>query len=173
MTIEAALKQPSPVSTSAFTAVMARLVSDIAVVTARKADGQPYGLLVSSLCSFSVNPPSVLVAIDSATRSYPVLCAASGFGVHLLSAAQTNLAEVFAGHGQHKFDATDWGWDGSVPQLRDVAQYLRCVTTAVFPHGDHAVLIGAVEHCESRDAAAEPLVYYRKRMGWRLVSGAS
>jgi flavin reductase ActVB len=152
-----------------FIDVMARLTAGVTVVTARRSDGGPCGLLVSSLCSYSVAPPSVLFAIDQSARSYPALCAAREFGVHLLVAAQTELAGVFAGRGRRKFDQVGWDWDGAVPRLDGVADYLRCRTSAVIVHGDHAVVIGEVNRCESRTEPTEPLVYYGRRLGWRLT----
>lgn len=158
-----------PIATAVFTDVMARLTAGVAVVTARRSDGEPCGLLVSSLCSYSVAPPSVLVAIDQTARSYPALCAAREFGVHMLVAAQAELADVFASRERRKFDRVDWTWDGAVPRLAGPGDYLRCRASAVVVHGDHAVVIGEVDRCESHAEPMEPLVYYRRRLGWRLT----
>ena len=152
-----------------FTDVMARLVSGVAVVTARGTAGEPCGLLVSSLCSYSVAPPSVLAVIDRAARSYAALRAAPEFGVHLLTASQTELARVFAGRSPHKFDAVPWEWDGTVPRLAGPGDYLRCRTDTVLDHGDHAIVIGRVSHCAPPPEAARPLVYYGRVLGWRLT----
>jgi len=35
--------------------------------------------------------------------------------------------------------------------------------------GDHAIVIGEVDRCESPEEPMEPLVYYRRRLGWRLT----
>lgn len=158
-------------SAAAFTEVMADLASAVAVVTARQGDGSPCGLLVSSVCSYSVAPPSVLVAVGESARAYPALAVGAPFGVHLLSGADLRAAEVFARRGADKFGAVRWDWDGSVPRLTDVSRYLRCVSAAVFPHGDHAVVIGEVVRCERQAGRPrEPLVHYRRRLGWRLAA---
>lgn len=156
---------------AAFTEGMAHLASAVAVVTARQEDGSPCGLLVSSVCSYSVAPPSVLLTVAASARAYPAFAAGAPFGVHVLSGADTRTAEVFARKGADRFAAVPWSWDGQVPRLADVPWYLRCVSAAVFPHGDHAVVIGEVVRCE-RDAGSgrEPLVYYRRRLGWRLAA---
>lgn len=152
---------------AAFTEAMARLASAVAVVTARQSDGTPCGLLVSSVCSYSMAPPSVLFTVTEGSRSHRALTGCTGFGVHLLSGANTRLAELFASRGTDKFAHTRWSWDGTVPRLPEAGGYLRCAPTAVFQHGDHAVVIGEVEHC--RVEAVEPLVYFRRRLGWRLT----
>lgn len=156
--------------TAAFTESMARLASGVAVVTARQADGAPCGLLVSSVCSYSMAPPSVLITVAESARAYPALAVGAAFGVHLLSGADTRAAELFARPGADKFADTLWSWDGPVPRLADVPSYLRCAATAVFPHGDHAVVVGEVAACVTDMRECEPLVYYRRRMDWRLTA---
>ncbi|AXI78459.1 flavin reductase family protein [Peterkaempfera bronchialis] len=156
--------------TAAFTESMARLASGVAVLTARQADGAPCGLLVSSVCSYSVAPPSVLVAVAESARACPALAVGAAFGIHLLSGADTPAAELFARRGADKFAGTPWSWDGPVPRLTEVRSYLRCVSTAVFHHGDHAVVVGEVMRCVGDTEDRDPLVYYRRRFGWRLAA---
>ncbi|MFJ2959767.1 flavin reductase family protein [Streptomyces sp. NBC_00669] len=157
--------------TAVFTESMARLASAVAVVTVRRADGAPCGLLVSSVCSYSVAPPSVLVAVAESARACPALAVVgAAFGVHLLSAADRATAELFARRGADKFAHTRWSWDGPVPRLADVPSYLRCVSTAVLHHGDHAVVVGEVVRCVPAPAEDDPLVHYRRRFGWRLAA---
>jgi flavin reductase ActVB len=161
-----AQQEVAPAPAHLFTEAMARLVSGVAVVTARRADGAPCGLLVSSLCSYSADPPSVLVSVGTASRSFGPLVTSAEFGVHLLGRAHEELAGVFAGRGDDKFAHHPWAWDGAVPHLRGVPVYLACATRAVFHHGDHAILVGEV--ATGYVQPAEPLVYYRRRLGWRL-----
>jgi flavin reductase (DIM6/NTAB) family NADH-FMN oxidoreductase RutF len=151
-----------------FTETMARLVSGVAVVSTRRGDGRPCGMLVSSLCSYSVRPPSVLMALALGSRTGQELSARPGarFGVHLLGAENEAQARVFAGHAEDKFADMLWAWDGDVPRLLDVPGYLRCQVGALFPHGDHTVLVGEVADCVLGEG--EPLVYYRRRLDWRL-----
>lgn len=153
-------------SVATFTDAMSRLVSGLAVVTTRQATGQPCGLLVSSICSYSVDPPSVLVVVDHASRCRDPLAQCAEFGVHLLSTAQESTARTFASRGADKFADVGWDWDGPVPHLRAAPIYLRCTATAAFDHGDHTVLIGAVTRTEVTEG--EPLVCYQRRFDWRL-----
>lgn len=149
-----------------FSGAMAAVVSGLAVVTARGPDGRPCGLLVSSLCSYSLRPPSVLVAIDRSARSYLSLVECAEFGVHLLGQDEGGLADVFAGRGNDKFAGLPWHWAGTVPLLDATAGHLHCRTDRVFHHGDHAILIGVVTRV--RPPTGPPLVHYRRRHHWRL-----
>ncbi|WP_267243391.1 flavin reductase family protein [Streptomyces sp. PR69] len=151
-----------------FAEAMSRLVSGVAVVSLRRADGRPSGLLVSSLCSYSVDPPSVLMALARSSRTCRELGTAPGaaFGVHLLARTDAALARVFAGSAEDKFADVLWEWDGEVPRLADVPVYVKCRTDAVFPHGDHMIVVGGAEHCALREG--EPLVYFHRRLDWCL-----
>ncbi|WP_394618519.1 flavin reductase family protein [Lentzea sp. JNUCC 0626] len=154
----------APVAT--FTDAMSRLVSGLAVVTTRQAGGRPCGLLVSSICSYSVDPPSVLVVVDHASRCREALTHCAEFGVHVLGSAQERTARTFASRGADKFAEIAWEWDGSVPRICAAPIYLRCTASAVMDHGDHTILIGEVTRAEVREA--EPLVFYRRLFDWRL-----
>lgn len=151
-----------------FTEAMSRLVSGVAVVSARRNDGRPCGLLVSSVCSYSAAPPSVLVALARSSRTCQELAAGPGafFGVHLLARAHSALARTFAGSSEDKFADVLWEWDGQVPRLAGVPVYAKCRAGVLLPHGDHVIVVGEVVDCSV--AEGEPLVYFRRRLDWSL-----
>lgn len=149
-----------------FRDAMAALVSGVAVVTTRRDDGEPCGLVATSVSSFSAAPPSVLVSIGHVSRCHTALIECSEFGVHLLSAGQEAEARRFASLDEDKFAGADWRWDEDVPALGGVAAYLRCRRSALFELYDHSILVGDVIAGERTDA--EPLVYMGRRMDWRL-----
>ena len=155
-----------PVSRESFAEAMSRLVSGVTVVTARQPGGEACGLLVTSICSYSADPPSVLVAVGDHRRSHPALVACAQFGVHLLGALDQAVADVFAGSSADKFAAVAWDWDGEVPRLNRVPVFLRCARRAALHHGDHSIIIGEV--VEVTIQTGEPLVYYRRQLSWRL-----
>lgn len=159
-------QEAAPALTRLFAEAMTRLVTGVSVVTAQRADGRPCGLLVSSICSYSVKPPSVLVAVDQASRSYATLVECAQFGVHVLGSAQSAVASVFASRSDDKFADVPWYWDAMVPRLADVPVYLPCTARKVFRHGDHAIIIGDVISGDVQPG--DPLVCYRRRLGWRL-----
>jgi flavin reductase (DIM6/NTAB) family NADH-FMN oxidoreductase RutF len=156
-----------------FTEAMSLLVAGVAIVTSSR-DGEPCGMVVSSLRSYTAHPPSVLLCVDRTTRTHAVLIGCRDFGVHLLRRDQAALASSFATPGACRFDGVAWSWDGEVPSLPDALAYLRCTRRAVFSHADHAIVIGEVAGgrvaapCDAGDPAPEPLVYMRRRLDWRL-----
>jgi flavin reductase ActVB len=160
---------PDPPPTLAFARAMADLVSGVCVVTARGRDGRPYGLVATSLCSYSADPPAVLLCVGRDGRARAAVSSAPAFGVHVLAEEQEHVARWFATNGVDKFAAVDWMWDVGVPSLEldHVVAYLRCRRAAVKRHGDHAIVIGDVERVVA-SSARDPLVYLRRRMDWRL-----
>jgi flavin reductase ActVB len=149
---------------------MASLAAGVAALTSRRDDGAPCGLVATSLTAYSATPPSVLVSIGHTSRCHEALANGAEFGVHLLAAGQGALARVFADpRTEDKFDGIDWEWDGGVPALGGTVAYLRCRRSARFDHHDHTILVGDVEH--GRHDGGEPLVYFERRMGWRLSAG--
>jgi flavin reductase (DIM6/NTAB) family NADH-FMN oxidoreductase RutF len=149
-----------------FRDAMAALCAGVAVVTARRDDGVPCGLVATSVSSFSAEPPSVLASIGHASRCHAALADCEHFGVHLLSAGQADVADTFAGLGDDKFAGVEWSWDQDLPALGGVLAYLRCRRSALFELYDHSILIGDVVGGGRNNG--EPLVYMERSMGWRL-----
>ncbi len=150
-----------------FRDAMAALASGVAVVTARRTDGRPAGLLATSIAAYSAAPPSVLVSVAHSSRSHPVLVEeAELFGVHLLERGQEAAARVFASRADDKYARLRWEWDDEVPRLDGVVSYLRCRRSAVFDRYDHSILIGDV--LGGHHGGGEPLLWVRRRMDWRL-----
>ena len=149
-----------------FRDAMTRLCSGVAVITARRDDGDACGLVATSVSSFSASPPSVLVSVDHSSRCHRALVDGETFGVHLLTVEQEPLAHVFAGRGEDKFAGIEWEWDDGVARIDGTLSYLRCRRSALFERYDHSILIGDVEG--GRRVAGEPLVYLDRRMDWRV-----
>jgi 3-hydroxy-9,10-secoandrosta-1,3,5(10)-triene-9,17-dione monooxygenase reductase component len=141
----------------------------VAVLTARRSDARPCGLVATSVSAFSAAPPSVLTSIGHVSRCHHALAESEHFGVHLLSAPQERLAHVFASLSEDKFDGVEWEWDQDVPSLGGVLAYLRCRRSALFELYDHSILIGDV--VGGRREPGEPLVYMDRRMDWQLEPG--
>ncbi len=150
-----------------FREAMAGLASGVAVVTGRRPDGHPCGLVATSMSSFSADPPSVLVSVAHSSRCHSALTENDVFGVHVLAADQEPLARVFAGRGDDKFAGVDWEWDGDVPSLAGVLSYLRCRRSALFELYDHSLLVGDVTGGSIEPG--EPLVWMQRGFGWRLA----
>jgi flavin reductase (DIM6/NTAB) family NADH-FMN oxidoreductase RutF len=149
-----------------FQEAMASLASGVAVITARRPDGEPCGLAATSIASYSANPPSLLVSVAHDSRCHDALAGCAHFGAHILHSGEEEVARVFASRGDDKFAGLDWRWDGDVPELSGSLAYLRCRRAESFTRYDHTILIGDI--AGGRIEQAEPLLYARRRMDWLL-----
>jgi flavin reductase ActVB len=157
-----------PVSMETFKSVQALLAGAVTIVTTRDTAGQPWGLTATSFCSLSLDPPLVVVCLARSADSYNAFLNSSSFAVHLLSARQSHLSQRFATKGTRKYQQTHFeeGQLG-VPLLSESLARLECRVQAIYPGGDHCLLIGQVEHGEPllSESLFPPLLYYSRAYG--------
>ena len=147
---------------TSFRTAISRLASGVAIVTVFDHDDVPRGLTVTSLASYSLEPPSVLVSIDRTTKSYPALLSSEVFAVHLLAEDQAELAKDFAQRDDQKFDRHPWRrTPQKVPVIEGVMATFICRHITHFEHGDHSILVGEVTGCDH--FPVRPLVYFDRR----------
>jgi flavin reductase (DIM6/NTAB) family NADH-FMN oxidoreductase RutF len=79
----------------AFRLAMREFASGVALVTTGRGD-QRNGCTANSLCSLSLEPPSLIVCIALTSSTLASLRANNTFGVNILAGAHQNLADRFA-----------------------------------------------------------------------------
>ncbi|MCC7117785.1 MAG: flavin reductase family protein [Anaerolineales bacterium] len=77
-------------------AAMRSWSAGVTVVTAAQG-GQFHGMTVNSFTSISLDPALIIIALQNTTRTHEFISAAQAFGVTILSKAQTELSDLFAG----------------------------------------------------------------------------
>lgn len=144
-----------------FREAMGRMAAGVTVVTSDGAAGR-VGLTVSTLCSLSMEPPSVLFCIHRESRSLPALLENGVFAANVLAGSQDMVADSFAGRipafRDDRFAAAEWetGANGT-PLLRGALCRFECRIASVFDFGSHRIVAGEVLGLDS--AADEPLLY--------------
>lgn len=142
-------------------AALGRFVTGVTVVTVLDARGQLAGLTANSFTSVSIDPPTVLVCVGCGTRSYNALVRRQRFAIHILREDQAEEATVFATHGGERSRVCGWGVNSrGYAILRNALAVLECHLAATHPAGDHAILVGTVEHFETASPSGAPLVCY-------------
>lgn len=142
---------------------MGHFATGVAVVTVSAPDG-PAGLTTNAVSSVSLHPPLVLVCIDDASRTLPLIGEAGRYAVNVLRAGQRDLAAVFASKrvAREKFDAVTHTVAHGVPVLDGALAWMACDLEALHPAGDHTIAVGRVTHLEA-DHEGEPLLFFRGR----------
>jgi flavin reductase (DIM6/NTAB) family NADH-FMN oxidoreductase RutF len=105
------------------------------------------GMTVTSVASLSVAPPSLIVSINRAASSWPLLKRNGFFGVNILKADQVDLAERFAGKGgvtgADRFTGAEWTTRVSgVPLLADALAAIDCEVEHIVERHSHAIVVG-------------------------------
>jgi len=154
-----------------FRRVLGHFATGVTILTTTDAESRPTGLTVSAFCSVSLDPPQILVCVDHKSQSYPSLRDGACFGVNILASEHEQVSRRFATTRLDKFDGVPWtpGRLG-VPPIDGALAHLECRTVSRHIEGDHTILVGRVE--EARNAAGEPLLYFRGKYS-RLASTPS
>jgi len=145
-----------------FRDMMAATPSPVTVVTMADQDG-PGGCTVSAFMSLSMSPRMIGLALDNRSSLLPRIVATGEFGVNLLAASQADVALQFARPSQDRFADVAWFGERGIPRLHGVAGWLRCRLANVVEAGDHALLMGEVEHAVP--TTASPMVYAHRLFG--------
>jgi flavin reductase len=149
-----------------FLEAMAEAATGVTLVTSDGPAGR-FGVTVSAFASVSADPPMLLACINRKSPAAAAIAANGGFCVNVLTAAQSFLADVFAGrsdrYAPYDFTCADWrraegGW-----RLTDSVASFACALDREVAAGSHQILIGrvlATHHNGQPDATS--LVYSRR-----------
>jgi 4-nitrophenol 2-monooxygenase / 4-nitrocatechol 4-monooxygenase, reductase component len=150
------------VSAADFRGLIGVFATGVTVVTTVDR-GMSYGTTASALSSVSLDPPTLLVCMNRASRTGHAIAASGHFAVNVLGEDQEVVARHFARPGSDfSAYATTRGRRGS-PLLADALASFECRVTDAVEAGTHTVLIGAVEAAKGRHGM--PLAYFRGRFG--------
>jgi flavin reductase (DIM6/NTAB) family NADH-FMN oxidoreductase RutF len=166
------------VSIDAYRAVLSRWATGITVVTSR--DGErTHGMVASSFCSVSTDPPTVLFCADHRTRTFPLVQSSGVFAVNILAAAQEDTFRVFAGWKEERAEDKFAGETivtavSGAPVLTRALAWLDCRVVAAYPGGNtHTIFVGEVLEAGLGDGEGDegvPLVYWQRQVR-RLAPG--
>ncbi|MGX1096356.1 flavin reductase family protein [Amorphus sp. MBR-141] len=151
----------STVDPDRFRGAMRRIASGVTVVTSDGAHGR-VGVTVSSLCSLSLEPPSVLFCLHRENRSLPALTANGVFAANILAHGQQRVASSFAGLipelREDRFAAGEWtSLVTGAPFLAGALCCFDCRLADVFDFGSHRIIAGEVVAVELE--GGDPLLY--------------
>jgi flavin reductase (DIM6/NTAB) family NADH-FMN oxidoreductase RutF len=141
---------------------MRLLPAGVTIITAGR-ERAITGLTASSFVSVSLDPPSVLVCINRSSSAWPLIERRGVFGVNILAADQSDVAERFSGKtgldGADRFEPARWTTLASgVPILRDAAAALDCEVQHLIWARSHMIVVGHV--LEVRTAPATGALAY-------------
>lgn len=139
----------------------------VTIVATSGNEGKPYGLTVSSFTSVSLDPPLILVCLDNRISGLQAFRDSEMFSVSVLAEDQAHLSTLFAKKDSERPPELYFTGKTGVPLIRGSLVAIECKTHAMYPGGDHHILLGQVEAVEfgaARDGAG-PLLYFRGKYG--------
>jgi len=142
---------------------MRHLAASVTIITAA-AGGRRGGMTATAVCSLSLAPPSLVLCVNQASRTLPLIRDSGHFCVNLLGAHQQGVAEEFAGAAADKFTA-DGGWTEhqlGLPMLDTCIANVVCELGSSMEAGTHVVLVGHARHIRCAPGRA-PLIYADRR----------
>jgi flavin reductase (DIM6/NTAB) family NADH-FMN oxidoreductase RutF len=153
-----------------FREAMRRMASGVSVVTTDGPAGR-FGVTVSSMCSLSLEPPSVLACVHHMSPALQAIIDNGAFCANVLRVEQALVSDSFAGRllelKDDKFACAEWEKlaTGS-PVLRDALIAFDCRLSREVEFGSHRILMGTVVDLVAREG--NPLIYADR--GYRSIA---
>ena len=146
-----------------FRDAIGHFASGVTIITARF-DDEDFGVTANAVSSLSLDPPTMLVCLNRASRTQAAVSRSKAFSVNILNESQGDLAVRFATSETDKFRGVgvSYGELGN-PLLDGALAHLECRVIEEVAGGTHAVFLAGVERAER--FAGAPLAYFRGRFG--------
>jgi flavin reductase (DIM6/NTAB) family NADH-FMN oxidoreductase RutF len=144
----------------AFRQAMRRVANTVTIVTVQSG-AERHGTTATSVTSISMDPPSVLVCFNQASRLRELLIKEDRFCVNVLHTDNLEAARIFSSPvaSTERFNSGNWQADAAgTPYLANAQANLFCVKEKQITYGSHTLFIGRVMDVRTR-ADVFPLLY--------------
>jgi len=146
-----------------FRHVIGHFASGVTILTTRHED-QDFGATASAVSSLSLDPPMLLVCLNTRSSTQEAIHGSHVFGLNILDEDQGIVAERFASSRGIKFQGlTVERGAGGVPLLADSLAFCECRVAEDIVAGTHRVFLAAVTRAVAREGS--PLTYFRGKFG--------
>ena len=143
------LEDYSPMSLGErFRASMRATAASIALVTSTDEHGSFHGMAVTSWASLSMDPLSMMVAVNRSASVHAVIESSGRYCLNLLRDRHSNILERFSRSDMRhlRFNTDDWRPSPSgLPVLRDALASQLCTVEARYDYGTHTIFVGRVD----------------------------
>jgi len=145
-----------------FREALSRTAATVSVVTTDGSHGRG-GLTVSSMCSVSDDPPSLLVCVHQESGVCDVIRNNGVMCVNVLRTEHAYISDAFSGRladpSRSPFDSADWEVSVTgAPLMSEALVSLDCTIKNELRYGTHYILVGEVEDLRLHSPGT-PLVY--------------
>ncbi len=167
MTLAISPAESTPADAATLKQAMRTLAGGISVITAGIGDDRT-GATVTSATSLSMDPPTMIVNINLASSTWPVIRRHGHFAVNILADHQQPIADRFAGRGGLKgverYAGADWiALVTGAPVLVGALAAVDCELEEAIERHSHAIVLGRVRAVTVGEGSS--LVYAAGRYG--------
>lgn len=142
--------------------MMRSWTSGVVLVTSQF-EGRRHGMTVSSFTSVALEPPLVLVCVDTSSRTHDLIVTSGAYAVAILAEDQREISDRFAGRQgefEDRFESLDVITTPSgCPIPEGSLAYVDCQLSATHPGGASSVFMGQVTEAKILRQGS-PLVYH-------------
>ncbi|MFJ8311740.1 MULTISPECIES: flavin reductase family protein [unclassified Streptomyces] len=162
---------PQPVA-GGFRTMMSGFPTGVSILTCTELDGTPRGMTCSSLCSVSLEPPTLLVCLRDGSPTLAAVVAGGRFAVNLLHDGAQHAAELFASGDPRRFRLLPWQLpsEAAGPHLvRDAHTVADCDVVLTQKMGDHVTVFGEARRIRVSQQRPPLLYGLRQFRSWSRV----
>ncbi|ODP36326.1 flavin reductase family protein [Sphingomonas turrisvirgatae] len=129
-------------------AAMRRMPGPVALITSTDPEtGARAGLAASAVIPVSMDPPSMLVAVNRNASAHATIVRAGRYCINLLCNSQADLVALFSDPARRgaRFEDARWAETDGLPYLPGALVSILCTIAHTQPFGTHDLLIGTVD----------------------------
>lgn len=130
-----------------------RFATGVTVVTATSPKG-PIGITVNSFASVSLEPALVSFSLANDGGRTESFLAAPHYAIHVLDAEQLDTCHAFVSSINAFSNCDHTANAHGVPVLAGALATFECRRHAIYPGGDHTIVLAEIEHYRWRDGDA-------------------
>jgi flavin reductase (DIM6/NTAB) family NADH-FMN oxidoreductase RutF len=142
----------------------------VAIVTSIY-EGQQYGMTINSFTSISLEPPLISVTLRQLTHTHDLVVKSGMFSVTVLTSAQKELSDRFAGkipNISNRFEGVQTETVSlDSPVFQEGMAYFDCNVVNSMPVGENTLFIAEVVDARG-EGEGDPLVYHNREY-WKLT----
>ena len=152
-----------------FVNALKNAASTVSIVTSNGDDGMA-GATISSFCSVSANPATLLACVFKNTTLTNMIKSNKKFCINLLSQEQVEISNIFAGRevsvSQNKFDLVEWSIGKfNQPIITGSVASFECNVSNTIDGNTHNIFIGNVISITDEPGIVNPLIYGKQKYG--------
>jgi len=153
-----------------FRHAMRAWTTGVAIVTSIY-ENQQYGMTVNSFTSISLEPPLISVTLRQLTHTHDLVVKSGMFSVTILTVAQKELSDRFAGKVPNIINRFDGAQTETIsldaPVFKDGMAYFDCRVVSSIPVGENTLFVAEVVDARG-EGEGDPLVYHNREY-WKLT----